>query len=159
MAHSDPNNEAINQSLKEALTETLHEQRQPLHEVFAEVLEDYALAEAIREGRQTEHVERDEVFEDVKTAFRRTSCGISSTATEEISYIRFMNAEYTAVLKQDGDWWIGWIEEIPGVNCQERTKTDLLASLRKVLAEAIEFNRQEARDAAGEQFVEERLAL
>jgi predicted RNase H-like HicB family nuclease len=46
-----------------------------------------------------------------------------------------MNAEYTAVLKQDGDWWIGWIEVIPGVNCQERTKTDLLASLREVLAE------------------------
>jgi predicted RNase H-like HicB family nuclease len=81
------------------------------------------------------------------------------TATEEMSYTRFMNAEYTAVLKQDGDWWIGWIEEIPGVNCQERTKAELLASLRKVLAEVIEFNRQEARDAAGEQFVEERLAL
>ncbi len=70
-----------------------------------------------------------------------------------------MNAEYTAVLKQEGDWWIGWIEEIPGVNCQERTKEELRASLREVLAEAIEFNRQEARNAAGEQFVEERLAL
>lgn len=70
-----------------------------------------------------------------------------------------MNAEYTAVLKQDGDWWIGWIEEIPGVNCQERTRDELLTSLREVLAEAIEFNRQEARNAAGEQFVEERLAL
>lgn len=70
-----------------------------------------------------------------------------------------MNSEYTAVLKQDGDWWIGWIEEIPGVNCQERTKPDLLTSLREVLAEAIEFNRQEAISAAGEQFVEERIAL
>ncbi len=70
-----------------------------------------------------------------------------------------MDAQYTAVLKQDGNWWIGWIEEIPGVNCQEHTKSDLLASLREVLAEAIEFNRQEARNAAGEQFVEERLAL
>ncbi len=70
-----------------------------------------------------------------------------------------MNAEYTAALKQDGDWWIGWIEEIPGVNCQERTKDELRASLREVLAEAIEFNRQEARNAAGEQFMEERLAL
>ena len=76
-----------------------------------------------------------------------------------ISYTLLVNAEYTAVLKQDGDWWIGWIEEIPGVNCQEHTKADLLASLREVLAEAIEFNRQEARNAAGEQFVEERLAL
>ena len=27
---------------------------------------------------------------------------------------------YTAVIKQDGDWWIGWIEEVPGVNCQKQ---------------------------------------
>ena len=70
-----------------------------------------------------------------------------------------MSAEYTAVLKQDGDWWIGWIEEVPGVNCQERTREDLVTSLRKVLAEAIEFNRQDALVAAGEQFEEERIAL
>ena len=29
-----------------------------------------------------------------------------------------MNGTYTAVLKQSGDWWIGWIEEVPGVNCR-----------------------------------------
>ncbi len=70
-----------------------------------------------------------------------------------------MNNEYTAVLKHDGDWWFGWVEEIPGVNCQERTKDELLASLRQVLVEALEFNRQEARTAAGDQFLEEQLAL
>ncbi len=70
-----------------------------------------------------------------------------------------MSAEYTAVLKQDGDWWIGWIEEVPSVNCQERTRADPVASLREVLAEAIEFNRQDALTAAGEQFEEERIAL
>ena len=70
-----------------------------------------------------------------------------------------MNAEYTAVLKQDGDWWIGWIEEVPGVNCQERTREDLVTSLREVLTEAIEFNPQDALTAAGEQFEEERIAL
>ena len=63
MTQIDPNNEAMKQALKEALTETLHEQRELLHEVFAEVLEDFALAEAIREGCQTERVERDEVFD------------------------------------------------------------------------------------------------
>ncbi|MGB3633731.1 MAG: hypothetical protein WA982_06800 [Rubrobacteraceae bacterium] len=53
-----------------------------------------------------------------------------------------MNAEYTPVLKQEGNWWIGWIEEIPGVNCQERTKVELRASLREVLAEAVEFKTE-----------------
>ncbi len=44
-------------------------------------------------------------------------------------------AEYTAVIKQEGDWWIGWIEEVPGVNCQERTRQKLLESLRVTLQE------------------------
>ena len=44
---------------------------------------------------------------------------------------------YTAVTKQDGGWWIGWIEEVPGVNCQERTRESLLASLRTTLTEAL----------------------
>ncbi len=54
--------ETDSDALKEALTETLHEQRGLLREVFAEVLEDFAFAEAIREGQQTERVERDEIF-------------------------------------------------------------------------------------------------
>lgn len=62
MVQTDPNNEAMKQALKEALTETLHEQRELLHEVFAEVLQDLAFSEAIREGRQTELVGRAEVF-------------------------------------------------------------------------------------------------
>ncbi len=62
MAQADPNNEAIKQALKEAFAETLHEQRELLHEVFAEVLEDFALTEAVQEGRQTELVERAEAF-------------------------------------------------------------------------------------------------
>ena len=63
MAQIDPNSDELKQMFKEALTETLHEQRELLHEVFAEVIEDFALAEAIREGQQTELVERDEVFD------------------------------------------------------------------------------------------------
>ena len=63
MTQADPKSEAMKQALKEALAETLHEQRGLLHEVFAEVLEDFAFAEPIREGRQTERVERDEVFD------------------------------------------------------------------------------------------------
>ncbi len=44
-----------------------------------------------------------------------------------------MNSTYTALIKQDGDWWIGWIEEVPGVNCQERTRDDLLETLKITL--------------------------
>jgi len=61
---------------------------------------------------------------------------------------------YTVVTKQDGDWWIGWIEEVPGVNCQERSREDLLTSLRVSLSEALEFNRQDAIRAAESGYTE-----
>ena len=70
-----------------------------------------------------------------------------------------MNNEYTAIIKQSGDWWIGWIEEIPGVNCQEATREELLDSLRITLREVLEFNKQDAISAAEDNFQEERIAL
>jgi hypothetical protein len=51
-----------------------------------------------------------------------------------------MHTEYTAVIKQQGKWWVGWIEEVPGVNCQEYSKKELIETLRITLQEAIEFN-------------------
>jgi predicted RNase H-like HicB family nuclease len=70
-----------------------------------------------------------------------------------------MNKEFTAVVKQDGDWWVGWIEEVPGVNCQEATRDELLESLRVTLAEALEFNREDARKMAGVNFEEALIAV
>lgn len=66
---------------------------------------------------------------------------------------------YTALIKWDGDWWIGWVEEVPGVNAQERSREELLASLRITLAEALDFNRKEAREAAESDFEEETLSV
>jgi predicted RNase H-like HicB family nuclease len=70
-----------------------------------------------------------------------------------------MNRAYTAVIKQDADWWIGWIEEVPGVNCQESSREALLGSLRETLIEAIELNRADALDAVGKQFEELPIAV
>ena len=61
-----------------------------------------------------------------------------------------MEKEYTAVVKQEGDWWLGWIEEVPGVNCQERTHEELMDTLAVTLREALELNRQDTLKAAGQ---------
>lgn len=66
---------------------------------------------------------------------------------------------YTGIIKQSGNWWIGWIEEVQGVNCQEATREALLESLRITLLEVLEFNRQEALAAAGNDYVEEKIAI
>ncbi len=37
---------------------------------------------------------------------------------------------YKAVIKKEGDWWIGWLVDLPGVNAQERTYEELIESLK-----------------------------
>ena len=66
---------------------------------------------------------------------------------------------YTAVIKQEDDCWIGWIDEIPGVNCQEKSREELMETLKVTLEEALEFNRQDAITAAGSDYYEEQIAL
>jgi predicted RNase H-like HicB family nuclease len=66
---------------------------------------------------------------------------------------------YTAVVKNEQEWWIGWIEEVPGVNCQEHTREELIESLRVTLKEALELNREEALAAAGPGYREEQIAI
>lgn len=70
-----------------------------------------------------------------------------------------MKIEYTAVVKQEDDWWIGWIEEVPGVNCQEKTYEELKKSLEITLKEALDFNRQDALTAAGSGYREEKIVI
>ena len=70
-----------------------------------------------------------------------------------------IDTEFTAVIRRDGDWWIGWVEEIPGVNSQETTKDELISNLREALADAIEMNREDAKAAAGEGFEEIAMKL
>ncbi|HEX3654279.1 MAG TPA: type II toxin-antitoxin system HicB family antitoxin [Pirellulales bacterium] len=55
-----------------------------------------------------------------------------------------MPQAYTAVVQQRGPWWIGWIEEVSGVNSQGATREELLENLQSALHEALEMNRAEA---------------
>ena len=70
-----------------------------------------------------------------------------------------MKQTYTAVIKHKAPWWIGWIEEVPGVNCQESTRAELVETLRVTLAEALEMNRKDARRAAGKGYEELPIAV
>ena len=65
-----------------------------------------------------------------------------------------MAANYTAIILQEGEWWIGWVEEVAGVNSQGHTREELLENLQDALEEALEMNRAEARAAASGAFEE-----
>jgi predicted RNase H-like HicB family nuclease len=67
---------------------------------------------------------------------------------------------YTAVVQQRGQWWIGWIEEIPGVNSQGETREELLSNLRSALDEVLQMNRADAIAAAeGAPFEEVKVSV
>ena len=63
--------------------------------------------------------------------------------------------QYTAIVRQSGVWWIGWIEEVPGVTCQEATREELLETLKITLNEALEFNKEGAIAAMEGDYQEE----
>ena len=65
-----------------------------------------------------------------------------------------MKRTFNAVIKRDDGWWIGWVEEIPGVNCQGKTRAELMKNLRSALKEALELNREDARAAAQSDYEE-----
>lgn len=66
---------------------------------------------------------------------------------------------YRAVIRKDEGWWIGWVEEIPGVNSQGKTRSELLKNLRSALREALAMNREDARAQAGDDFEEALLRV
>ncbi len=55
--------------------------------------------------------------------------------------------EYRSVIKKSGGWWIGWLVDLPGVNAQEKTKEELIKSLKigaqDILSTPIEPEDQE----------------
>ena len=67
---------------------------------------------------------------------------------------------FTAVFEQYGDWWIGYVEELPGANTQGRTLDEARANLREAVQLVLEANRELARrDAEGRDVLREELVL
>ena len=48
-----------------------------------------------------------------------------------------MPQNYTAVIQKSDGWWIGWIQEVNGINCQERSREALLVSLKSGLEDIL----------------------
>lgn len=70
-----------------------------------------------------------------------------------------MDSIYTAIIQRDGEWWIGWVKEIPGINSQGRTRKELIENLRSALKEALEINRADALAATSGEYEEVSLQV
>ena len=71
-----------------------------------------------------------------------------------------MDNRYTGVFEQVGDWWIGYVEELPGCNVQERSLEEARQSLKEAVKLIVQANRELARrEAEGHDVLREPLAV
>lgn len=73
--------------------------------------------------------------------------------------VQIMKAEFTAIVKREGDWWLGWVEEIPGANAQEKTREELILSLKEAVKDILDLRCEEARNQAEDDFEEVPLII
>ena len=52
-----------------------------------------------------------------------------------------MTQQFTANYKKTGKWYVGWVEEVPGVNTQGKTLKEAKRNLKEALALVLETNR------------------
>jgi predicted RNase H-like HicB family nuclease len=53
-----------------------------------------------------------------------------------------MMARFTAVFEQENEWWIGYVEELPGANTQGKTLEETRENLKEAVQLLIEANRE-----------------
>jgi len=71
-----------------------------------------------------------------------------------------MKQKFTAVYKKSGKWYIGWIEEIPGVNTQGRTLKEVKENLKEAILLVVETNRTLSRvEASRDKVIREPLMV
>lgn len=72
-----------------------------------------------------------------------------------------MMEKFTAVFERDeGDWWIGYVEELPGANTQGRTIEEARENLKEAVSLVLEANREIARrESEGRDVIREPLEV
>jgi predicted RNase H-like HicB family nuclease len=71
-----------------------------------------------------------------------------------------MEGKFTAVYEKLDDWYIGYVEELPGANTQGQTLEEARANLREAVQLILEANRDIAeKDAAGRDVIREELVV
>lgn len=70
-----------------------------------------------------------------------------------------MQKQFTAVYQKRGKWYLGWVEEIPGVNTQGRTLREVKENLREALSLILEVNRLLVRQATHGKVIRELMVF
>jgi predicted RNase H-like HicB family nuclease len=55
-----------------------------------------------------------------------------------------MRNEFTAIVEQDGPWYVAYCAEVPGANGQGKSRAECLANLRAAISLILEYRREES---------------
>ena len=71
-----------------------------------------------------------------------------------------MQNQFTAIFERDGEWWLGYVEELPGANTQGATLDEARENLKEAVTMVLEANRELAeKELAGKTVVRENLLV
>jgi predicted RNase H-like HicB family nuclease len=55
-----------------------------------------------------------------------------------------MRNEFTAIVEQDGPWFVAYCAEVPGANGQGTTRSECLSNLREAISLILEQRREDS---------------
>lgn len=68
--------------------------------------------------------------------------------------------KFTAIFEQEGDWWIGYVEELPGANAQGLTLNEVRENLKEAIQLIMESNRELVQlETEGKNVIREELII
>ena len=70
-----------------------------------------------------------------------------------------MIGQFTATYMKQGKWYLGFVQEIPGVNTQGKTLAEAKKNLKEALIMVLEANRELAHRIRGPRQIEEPLNI
>ena len=70
-----------------------------------------------------------------------------------------MTQQFTAIYQKHGKWYLGWVEEIPGVNTQGRTLDEVKSNLKEALSLVLEINKAMAHKDVFGKVIREQVSI
>jgi predicted RNase H-like HicB family nuclease len=70
-----------------------------------------------------------------------------------------MARKFTAIYKKSGKWYLGWIEEIPGVNTQGKTLKETKENLKEAILLILETNKILNKDVSKGKIIIEPISV
>jgi predicted RNase H-like HicB family nuclease len=70
-----------------------------------------------------------------------------------------MHNEFTAIVEQDGEWFVAYCPEIPGANGQGRTKDEAIQNLADAIELILEDRREDAMRGVPENAVRDTVTI